>query len=309
MLSPFAPWSADECIRAFDSQGKKPHQGIAPQKTALHQGLAWSNSTVALGLRSLAVENHVRSRCTGKERDTETGNDYFGARYYTSNMGRFLTPDWAARPTAVLYAVYGDPQSLNLYVYVRNDPISRLDPDGHFDCTGANASGIGCAVQTAMHNFFFGPPPPPPPAPPAPTAPPVAKLKTDIKANTTTFTVGDKNGVHETTIETHVVTTHDSKPDAGGPIHSVVKGVDNKHAGSKEYGPKGALIDAGDSRNRYIHGGGSRFGVVGSQADRQGWAPTYGCTRGQNIDVINLGKEITSFQQSHPESPISYDRE
>jgi RHS repeat-associated protein len=32
---------------------------------------------------------------TGKERDTETGLDNFGARYYGSNMGRFMTPDWS----------------------------------------------------------------------------------------------------------------------------------------------------------------------------------------------------------------------
>ena len=34
---------------------------------------------------------------TGKERDTESGNDYFGARYYASSMGRFLSPDWSAK--------------------------------------------------------------------------------------------------------------------------------------------------------------------------------------------------------------------
>ena len=32
---------------------------------------------------------------TGKERDTESGNDYFGARYYSSSMGRFMSPDWS----------------------------------------------------------------------------------------------------------------------------------------------------------------------------------------------------------------------
>src|SRR5260370_24628985 len=42
-----------------------------------------------------------------------------------------MTPDWAARPTDVPYAVFGDPQSLNLYIYVRNDPVSQADADGH----------------------------------------------------------------------------------------------------------------------------------------------------------------------------------
>lgn len=68
---------------------------------------------------------------TGKERDAESGLDEFGARYFTSTMGRFMTPDWAAKPTAVPYAVYGDPQSLNLYSYVRNNPMSKADGDGH----------------------------------------------------------------------------------------------------------------------------------------------------------------------------------
>jgi RHS repeat-associated protein len=36
-----------------------------------------------------ATEQHF----TGKERDTESGNDYFGARYYGSSMGRFMSPD------------------------------------------------------------------------------------------------------------------------------------------------------------------------------------------------------------------------
>jgi len=68
---------------------------------------------------------------TGKPRDTESNLDYFGARYYGSNLGRFMTPDWADKPTAVPYAMFGDPQTLNLYAYVRNNPLSKADPDGH----------------------------------------------------------------------------------------------------------------------------------------------------------------------------------
>ena len=50
-----------------------------------------------------------------------------------------MTPDWAARPTGVPYAVFGDPQSLNLYGYVRNDPVTRADADGHDPKKGAAA--------------------------------------------------------------------------------------------------------------------------------------------------------------------------
>ena len=42
-----------------------------------------------------------------------------------------MTPDWAAKPTNVPYANFGNPQSLNLYSYVQNNPITFGDPDGH----------------------------------------------------------------------------------------------------------------------------------------------------------------------------------
>ena len=75
-----------------------------------------------------ATEQHF----TGKDRDVESGLDYFYARYYSSNLGRFMTPDWAGKPTAVPYANFGDPQSLNLYAYVRNNPNTGIDVDGHY---------------------------------------------------------------------------------------------------------------------------------------------------------------------------------
>jgi len=68
---------------------------------------------------------------TGKERDAESGNDYFGARYYASSMGRFMSPDWSAKAEPVPYAKLADPQSLNLYVYVLNNPMTGIDKDGH----------------------------------------------------------------------------------------------------------------------------------------------------------------------------------
>ena len=68
---------------------------------------------------------------TGKERDTESGNDYFGARYYASTMGRFMSPDWSAKAEPVPYGKLDNPQSLNLYAYVGNNPLIRVDADGH----------------------------------------------------------------------------------------------------------------------------------------------------------------------------------
>ena len=57
-------------------------------------------------------------RFTGKERDSESGLDYFGARYYSSALGRFTSPDWSAKPQAIPYADFRNPQTLNQYAYV-----------------------------------------------------------------------------------------------------------------------------------------------------------------------------------------------
>ena len=46
-------------------------------------------------------------------------------------MGRFLSPDWSAKIEPVPYSKLDDPQSLNLYVYVGNNPLIQVDADGH----------------------------------------------------------------------------------------------------------------------------------------------------------------------------------
>src|SRR5208283_2078144 len=87
-----------------------------------------------------ATEHHF----TGKERDSESGNDYFAARYYNSATGRFFSPDWSAKVQPVPYAKLDDPQSLNLYSYVRNNPLSRVDADGHCDKTDKATANTKC---------------------------------------------------------------------------------------------------------------------------------------------------------------------
>ena len=89
------------------------------------------------------------SRFTGKERDAESGLDYFGARYYASTMGRFLSPDWSAKVVPVPYAKLGNPQSLNLYAYVGNNPLTRFDPDGRWVCNGNHDQCA--AIQTGLN--------------------------------------------------------------------------------------------------------------------------------------------------------------
>ena len=72
---------------------------------------------------------------TGKERDSESNLDNFGARYFTSQMGRFMSPD----PSSVTGDLVDSesPQSWNMYSYVLNNPLSATDPDG-LDCIYIN---------------------------------------------------------------------------------------------------------------------------------------------------------------------------
>ena len=81
-------------------------------------GMAWRNS-------QFDTPDNVSQRFTGKERDTETGLDFFGARYYSSAIERFMSAD---EPFADQHPA--DPQSWNLYSYVRNSPLISTDPTG-----------------------------------------------------------------------------------------------------------------------------------------------------------------------------------
>lgn len=93
-------------------------------------------------------------RYTGKERDQESGNDYFGARYYASSTGRFLSPDWSAKVEPVPYAKLDDPQTLNLYDYVRNNPLTNMDADGHA-CSGVlGNTGSGFCTRATEYGKF-----------------------------------------------------------------------------------------------------------------------------------------------------------
>ena len=99
-------------------------------------------------------ERPVTDSCTqnnhkfeGKERDTETGNDDFGARYYSNRFGRWLSADWSNVPVPVPYANLSNPQTLNLYSMVAADPESFADLDGHEDhgVPTANTSATDCS--------------------------------------------------------------------------------------------------------------------------------------------------------------------
>jgi len=83
------------------------------------------------------------SKFTGKERDSESGLDNFEARYLGSSLGRFMSPDPMGGKTQ-------DPQSLNRYAYVRNNPLKFTDPSGMnfgLPCSGGNTDTCNNGLQ------------------------------------------------------------------------------------------------------------------------------------------------------------------
>jgi RHS repeat-associated protein len=129
-----------------DWLGTKRAESSAGGCFSTFTGLPFGDGLTPSGNCTDATEHHF----TGKERDAESGNDYFEARYYSSAMGRFMSPDWSAKVQPVPYAKLGDPQSLNLYAYVGNNPMIHIDADGHcwpqWLCNAAQAA-FGTAAQ------------------------------------------------------------------------------------------------------------------------------------------------------------------
>jgi RHS repeat-associated protein len=118
-------------------------------------GVGGRSSTLYMD-SSVMTADGTAQKFTGKLRDNETGLDFFGARYFSGAQGRFATPDWSEKPQPVPYADFKDPQTLNLYGYVRNNPLAHADPNGHCDPSK-------------------GPCPPPPPASALPKPPAIVE--------------------------------------------------------------------------------------------------------------------------------------
>jgi RHS repeat-associated protein len=73
-----------------------------------------------------AAGDGVRQQFTQKERDIETGLDYYGARYANAVQGRFISVD----PAILSQKQLSNPQDVNRYSFVANNPLAFIDQDG-----------------------------------------------------------------------------------------------------------------------------------------------------------------------------------
>jgi RHS repeat-associated protein len=128
---PTASLSCTTCYLVQDTLGstRLVLDATSGSVTALHDYLPFGEelaSTVRPGSLYSGNDN-PRQKFTGKERDVETGLDYFGARYLSSAQGRWTTPD----PINVARARLLNPSNTqNKYAYAANNPLKFIDRDG-----------------------------------------------------------------------------------------------------------------------------------------------------------------------------------
>ena len=104
-----------------------------------------------LTTQGYSASDNVRQKFTQKERDIETGLDYFEARYFSSTQGRFTSPDDFLNDTHPT-----DPAGWNLYAYVRNTPLRYVDPTGEMIYVGGIANAADRKELLRRANYAYG---------------------------------------------------------------------------------------------------------------------------------------------------------
>jgi RHS repeat-associated protein len=118
----------DDLLAANALLSENSHQGFEAPTHTLDRGFSGAISHTSLEIITTLYDDDAGSRCTGKERDNESGLDYFGARYYASSMGRWMSPD----PILITQQKMVGPQQRNIYSYVRNNPLRMVDKNGEW---------------------------------------------------------------------------------------------------------------------------------------------------------------------------------
>lgn len=247
---------------------------LGTRRVQLNYAGAWENDCVSLpfGDYESCSPTPTEHLYTGKERDSESGNDYFGARYYASTMGRFLSPD----PSQLYFADPTNPQSFNLYGYVLNNPLGNIDPAG-LDCIHIN-------VDTGVYEGFERGD---------------CDNSTEEKANSGQYVDGTVNTIYTTTGDSNgVVTGYNGTNDDTGAliagtfatpldtslqplpdpdeqrIASLVQGIASDTAGFPDVCSGGAFVYAGvqaplGKGKKPAHG---FAGYLGNYDSKEGWS-------------------------------------
>jgi RHS repeat-associated protein len=196
-----------------------------------------------------------RQRFTGKERDYETGLDYFGARYFSGAQGRFTSPD----PVMLTATRLLDPQGLNLYSYTRNRPTIAID-DG-----GLGTVVVTVGARQSAEVFYSG----------GGQARGYAGLARGQGRNRL-----QENG--DTPFGKYTI-TGSAQGRLGSPYGRA------KISMEPVSGQNEALQASPHRKYLRIHGGGSNRALVADPyADHQTLISTYGCVRMANTDVEDL---------------------
>lgn len=100
------------------------------------------------GERAVTTTCPQNYKFTGKERDTEAQNDYFGARFHQSNLNRFMSPD-----PLMASAHARNPQTWNRYAYALNNPLRFVDPDG-MEVPESGAKDKKCTIVVKINVIY-----------------------------------------------------------------------------------------------------------------------------------------------------------
>jgi RHS repeat-associated protein len=202
---------------------------------------------------------------TLKERDTETGLDWFGpGRYYSSAQGRFTSVDPSGAG-----AKASNPQSLNRYTYTLNRPTIAIDPDGLSTIVVSVTVPANGGNPTA-DVIFYGK---------------IGANGADAAVRYDGLAAGNGRDRMATDNDTPYGTysydgfqggTADSRLGIGyGTGKIIISGL------------SGEITDSGRSLIR-LHGGGTNLEDPGAYALNQELLPTHGCVRMHNGNVNEL---------------------
>lgn len=238
---------------------------------------------------------HDEPGYAGHVSDSGTGLSYMQQRYYDPQLGRFLSSDpWAVETARGL--------NFNRYQYVNSSPYKFKDWDGR--CTGSLLSNNNGTCLNGQFTSLSLPTRSVGPIDSYSSAPKPMQIVTHMRSKHTDLI--EYGRVSETYPSGNDVSKR-SRPGAAGPYESndVYPTNGPYQNNPRAFGPND-ILKTDDGRGRWLHGGGT--GLPDPGAPRQGWMPTYGCTRLQNEDIQDLVDRVRQFKIQNPQENVPYER-